>query len=207
MFVTSHIFEKGKKKVCSTFLLVEMNYRVVSTTNSFSHTFLPACFPPHLGHKCLPAVTSKETQGSWDKFLLFHVLLLWFGLFIWICKDENSLQRACNPSNEKGGTQRKNIFGKREEEKIIMVQCQMSLYLMSSRAVLILGTLKEASGVRMSQEPQVPAWTSKMPRDVLEGLSLTSLPPIPSMASPAGDGEDACPSTGMVASGMCVLLV
>lgn len=26
-------------------------------------------------------------------------------------------------------------------------------------------------------------------------------------ASPAGDGESVCPSTGMVASGMCILLV
>lgn len=117
LFVTSYLFEKGKKKVYSTFLLVEMNYHVVSITNSFSHTFLPACLPRHLGHKCFPPVTLMETPWSWDKFLLFHMLLLWFGVFLWVCNDENSFHRHCNPSNEKEETQRKNIFRKREEEK------------------------------------------------------------------------------------------
>lgn len=49
-----------------------------------------------------------------------------------------------------------------------------------------------------------------MPKGVPWGFSLSSLPSIPGMAwhaSPAEDGEDVCPSTGMVASGMCVLLV
>lgn len=57
-------FEKGKKKVCSTFLLVEMNYHVASVTNSFSHFLLPACLPHHMGHKCLPSVTLIETPWS-----------------------------------------------------------------------------------------------------------------------------------------------
>lgn len=145
LFVTSHLFEEGKKKVCSTFLLVEMNYHVVSSTNSFSHTFLRACLPPHLGHKCLPPVTLIKTPWPWDKFLLFHMLLLWFGLFLWVCKDENSLHRACKPSNEKGETQRKNIFRKRGENHYGPAS-DASVPHMSSRTVLILGALKEALG-------------------------------------------------------------
>lgn len=183
LFVTSHLFEEGKKKVCSTFLLVEMNYHVVSSTNSFSHNFLRACLPPHLGHKCLPPVTLIKTPWPWDKFLLFHMLLLWFGLFLWVCKDENSLHRACKPSNEKGETQRKNIFRKREEEKIIMVQLQMRLCLTwAAGQFWSWGLWKKPWVVRMPQDPQLSAWTSSMPKDGQWGLSLSSLPSIPSMA-------------------------
>lgn len=207
LFVTSHLFEEGKKKVCSTFLLVEMNYHVVSSTNSFSHTFLPICLPPHMGHKCLPPVTLIETPWFWDKFLLFHMLLLWFGLFLWVCKDENSLHRACKPSNEKGETQRKNIFRKREEEKIIIVQLQMPL------------CLTWAAGQFWSWGLWKKPWVSGCIRTLNSQLGHPGCPKVgsgacPSLpcplslawhASPAGVGEGVCTSTGMVASGMHVV--
>lgn len=186
-----------------------MNHHVVSTTNSFSHTFLPAYLPHHLGHKCWPPVTLIKTPWSWDKFLLFHMLVLWCGLFLWVCKDESSFHRACNPSSEKGETQRKNTFRKRGENKIIMVRLQMSL------------CLTWAAGWFWSwdlwKKPQVSGCITSLNSQLGHPGCLKvcsgACPPLPCPlspawhASPAGDEEGVCPSTGMVASGMCVLLV
>lgn len=115
------------------------------------------------------------------------------------------MHRACNPSNEKRGTQRKNIFRKREEEKIIKVQLQMSL---SSRAILILGALKEVSNVRM-----LTSLNSQLGHPGCLKVGRGACPSLPCPltpawhASPAGDGEGVRPSTGMVASEVCILLV
>lgn len=49
------------------------------------------------------------------------MLLLSFGLFLWVCKDENSLHRACSLSDGKGEAKGKNNFGEKEKEKIVMV--------------------------------------------------------------------------------------
>lgn len=181
LLVTSHLFEKDKKKICSTFLLVEMNYHVVSTTISFSHTFLPACIPPHLGYKRLPPVTLIGTSWSWDKFLFFHMLLLWFGLFLWVCKDENSLHRACKPSNKKGETQK--ISSGREKRKnhyFSSFRCLCASH--EQQDSFDLGGSERSLMCQDPQEPQLPAWTSRMPKSGQWGLSLSSLPSIPSMA-------------------------
>lgn len=49
------------------------------------------------------------------------MLLLSFGLFLWACKGENSLHRACDLSDEKGEAEGKNNFREREEEKTVAV--------------------------------------------------------------------------------------
>lgn len=184
-----------------------MNYHVVSTTNSFSHTFLPACFPCHLGHRCLLPVILIETLWSWDKFLLFQMLLLWFGLFLWVCKDENSsLHRACNPSNEKGETQK---ISSGREEKIIIVQLQMSLCLTWEAGHFWPWDLWK----KLHMLGCFTSLNSQVGHPGCLRLYSGACPSLPCSlspawhASPSRDGEGVCPNTGMVASGVCVLLV
>lgn len=177
-----------------------MNHHVVSTANSFSHTFLPACLPHCLWHKCWPPVTLIETPWSWDKFLLFHMLLLWCGLFLWVCKDESSLHRVCNPSSEKGKTQRENTFRKTEEEKRKLLwsgfTCLCALH--EQQGGSDLGTSERGLKCQDVSLASIPS------------LGIQDALPCPLSpawhASPAGDGEGVCPSTGMVVSGMCVFL-
>lgn len=74
---------------------------------------------------------------------------------------------------------------------------------MSSRTVLILGALKEALGVRMPQEPQLPAWTSRMPKGGQWGLSLSSLPSMHGMHLQLGLERVYAPILGWLLQG-CV---
>ena len=64
-------------------------------------------------------------------------------------------------------------------------------------AVLIAGALKEASGLGMPEEPQLPAGTSQVPEGGQRGSSLAPC------ASPAGYGEGLQPSIGIFTVGLC----
>lgn len=127
------------------------------------------------------------------------MLLLSFGLFLWACKDENSLHRACNLSNEKEKLKEKITLG-REEKIVTVLTSGASVPHMSSEAVLILGALKQAPGLRMLQEPQLPAWTSKMPKGGQRGSSRSSSPSVPSVVH---IHPSVCPTTAMFTVGQC----
>lgn len=108
------------------------------------------------------------------------MLLLSFGLFLWACKDENSLHRACNLSVRKEEAKGKNNFGERGENRHGLTS-GASVPHVSGGRVLISGALKQASGLRIPQEPQLPAWTSKMPKGGQHGSSRSSSPSVPSV--------------------------
>lgn len=90
------------------------------------------------------------------------------------------MHRTCNLSDEKGEAKRKNNFRERGENYHSLAS-GVSVPLMSNGAVLILGALKQASGLGMHREPQLLAWTSRMPKGGQWGSSHSSSPSLPSM--------------------------
>ena len=79
----------------------------------------PPASPLVWGMSVAPPVTLIEIPWTCDKFPIFRMLLLSFGLLLWAREEENSFHRACNLSDGKRDAKGKNNLG--GERKIVAV--------------------------------------------------------------------------------------